>query len=228
MKELPYFKFDCSEWMTGDITFEDFATQGLFINICAYYWKQDCSVTIAKLRQRYSRAKGSHFDKLFENNIIKKDEYNNARINFLDEQFQERKTDFESRSARGRLGAEKRWQKHSTTIALPKLANGKSMQDKDKIKIRKDKDNINNEFSFFWMQYHSITGKEKTDKEPAFKHWKKLTADERKLAIKNIKPFYDSLPNKEYCKKARTYLSDKNFNDEFNQEQWSGPNELAI
>ena len=31
-KDLPYFKFFCSEWNDGDITLEDFNLQGLFIN----------------------------------------------------------------------------------------------------------------------------------------------------------------------------------------------------
>ena len=34
-------------------------------------------------------------------------------------------------------------------------------------------------------------------------------------AIDNIQPYWNSLRDKKYCKKARTYLADKNFNDEF-------------
>jgi len=70
-------------------------------------------------------------------------------------------------------------------------------------------------FSQFWDSYHSITKLKKTDNEAALKYWKKLTDEEKQKAIDNIKPYYDSLSDKKYCKKARTYLSDKNFNDEF-------------
>ena len=51
--------------------------------------------------------------------------------------------------------------------------------------------------------------------QAAQKYWDKLSDIERQKAIDNIKPYYDSLKDKKYCKKARTYLADKNFNDEF-------------
>ncbi len=70
-------------------------------------------------------------------------------------------------------------------------------------------------FITFWDQYHLITGLSKTDKEATEKYWKKLKSDEQQKAIDNIKLYYDSLNDKKYCKKARTYLADKNFNDEF-------------
>lgn len=42
-KDLPYFKFIVNEWITGDITLEDLNVQGLFINLCAWYWQgQNC------------------------------------------------------------------------------------------------------------------------------------------------------------------------------------------
>ena len=140
-KQLPYFKFTCDEWLTGDISLEDFSVQGLFVNICAYYWKQDCSVTMAKLRQRYRRAKSSHFDTLIDNKILKTDKYDNARITFLDEQLAELKEQYETKAENGRKGAEKRWQDHSNTIVPLKSANGKSIEDID-IDIDIDKKNI--------------------------------------------------------------------------------------
>jgi len=80
----------------------------------------------------------------------------------------------------------------------------------------KNKEQItNNNFLTFWNFYHKITGMNKTDKVSAEKYWEKLTKVERKKAIDNIKSYYDSIDNKKYIKKARTYLSDKNFNDEF-------------
>jgi len=83
--------------------------------------------------------------------------------------------------------------------------------------------NENNEnkiqFDKFWNHYHEVTKLNKTDKESAFKYFKKLSLDEKRLAYKNAKPYFESLKDKKYCKKARTYLSDKNFNDEFTTEQ---------
>jgi len=76
-------------------------------------------------------------------------------------------------------------------------------------------ENKENSFSEFWDSYHKITGLKKTDMQPAQKYWKQLTKGEKEKALKNIQPYYDSLNDKKYCKKARTYLSAKSYNDEF-------------
>ncbi|MCP3966637.1 MAG: hypothetical protein GY718_09855, partial [Lentisphaerae bacterium] len=36
--KLPFFKFDCHDWMTGKIQLCDMKTQGIFINICTMIW----------------------------------------------------------------------------------------------------------------------------------------------------------------------------------------------
>lgn len=71
------------------------------------------------------------------------------------------------------------------------------------------------EFEYFWKRYHQITKMPMTDKEAAIKYWKRLTKRERGLADENIQPYYDAQKDKRYIKKCRTYLEDKNFNDEF-------------
>ena len=70
-------------------------------------------------------------------------------------------------------------------------------------------------FDEFWENYHRITGLPKTDKEAAKTKWKRLSNKERNKADENIQAYYDSLNDKKYCRKARTYLENKNFNDEF-------------
>lgn len=79
------------------------------------------------------------------------------------------------------------------------------------------------EFDTFWDNWHEITGKPKTDRAPAEKKWKRLTNKEKQKALDNIENYFESLNDKKYCKKARTYLEDKNFNDEFSveQEDWT-------
>jgi len=87
-KDLPYFKFYSSEWNDGDITLEDMKTQGLFINICSYYWSQECQVLHTKLQKRFrTHAKQLHI--LFLSKIIHEDG-ENIKIKFLDKQWQER------------------------------------------------------------------------------------------------------------------------------------------
>lgn len=90
-----------------------------------------------------------------------------------------------------------------------------AVKDKVKENVKVIEININNQFEFFWTQYHSITKIPKTDKVPAFSYFKKLTLDERRKAYTMIQGYSDSNKDKQYIKKARTYLSDKCFNDEF-------------
>jgi hypothetical protein len=79
-------------------------------------------------------------------------------------------------------------------------------------------DNIySSDFENFFNEYHRITGKQKTDKASSLKKWKQLNKIEQARALEMIQAFYDSVNDKNYIKKARTYLNDKNFNDEFKQ-----------
>lgn len=74
-------------------------------------------------------------------------------------------------------------------------------------------------FEEFWDSYKLITGLPKTDAASAKKYWNKLSGKKKKLALNNIEPFFLSLnqpKGSKYIKKARTYLSDENFMDEFN------------
>lgn len=85
---------------------------------------------------------------------------------------------------------------------------------------KKEKEKV---FEVFWDHYHTVTAMRKTDKEDALKYWVKLTDDEITSAHENVKPYFDSLSDQKYCKKARTYLGDKNFNDEFTSVKKADP-----
>lgn len=104
------------------------------------------------------------------------------------------------------------------SLAGKASANARQMSTNvNKEKKKKEKKIIEDiiEFSLFWDSYHVITGMLKTDKDDAEKYWNKMSRPDQQKAIDNIQYYYDSLNDKKYCKKARTYLSDKNFNDEF-------------
>jgi hypothetical protein len=68
-KELPFFKFNATEWITGNISYESFELQGAFISVCAEYWNRNNCLTIeeAKLRLRNSEL----IEKLIEKNYLK-------------------------------------------------------------------------------------------------------------------------------------------------------------
>ena len=83
-KEIPYFKFYPNDWINGDITLEDYSMQGLFINICAYYWSKECDLSITNTKKRF-RGFEDKIDELISTKILKT-KGENVLISFLDEQ----------------------------------------------------------------------------------------------------------------------------------------------
>ena len=136
-KELPYFKYFPSEWVTGDITLCTMESQGLFMNICSYYWMKNCSMSLANAKQRFSKYE-SQLNQLIEFDIIKIDNEENIIINFLDNQMNEFINVAEKRAIAGAKGGK------AKAKQLPKIAKAKlSYKDKDK---DKDKDKIYRSF----------------------------------------------------------------------------------
>jgi hypothetical protein len=84
-KELPYFKFEPAEYLTKDISFCSLGAQGLFINICAYYWQRNCKLTKDQLLKRLNHLK--EFDELIDEGVIDlKENGQTIVIKFLDMQ----------------------------------------------------------------------------------------------------------------------------------------------
>jgi len=105
-KDLPYFKFYCSEWNDGDITLEEINVQGVFINVCSYYWSNECMLTTVKLYKRFKHFK-NEIDTLIQEGLIREEnEYIN--INFLDEQKQESEERSKVKSKGGKASAKAR------------------------------------------------------------------------------------------------------------------------
>jgi len=185
---LPFYKFQPDRWEFGDISVEPFDIQGLFLNICNYYWKKitdECPkrVAITTLKARYNRATDAMFDRLIEIGVIK-DDNGFAVINFLDEQLEEISEQKEILSNAGKAGANKRWSKNRVAITTPlqSQSDGNSNKDKDK---EEDKDKIKN---------NTIVG---------VKNFKKFTKEqfaddikesherlERKLTTERLREFY--------------------------------------
>ena len=103
-KNFPYFKFIATEWLTGDIVYEDFESQGLFINICALYWQRDGKLSIEDIIRRYKnesiiQSLSGRFFSVNDGMIS---------INFLDEQLVDANHISKVNSENGKKGAEKR------------------------------------------------------------------------------------------------------------------------
>lgn len=139
-KELPYFKFFSDQWLGKKITLEAFDVQGVFINVCAIYWANDCDIKIATLQKRY----GEVINHLIEEDFIK-DKNGIAKISFLDSQWQERYKNHKENSKNGKAGAEKRWANHrgaNSEANGEAIKNGMPIREDKKRKYKIIKDNI--------------------------------------------------------------------------------------
>jgi hypothetical protein len=93
-ENLPFFKFEPVWWLTGKITARSLKAQGLFINLCAWYWKNGCTLTLADAIERYP-----DLDNLFkeledEEIIVTTSKF--VRIKFLDRQYRKIRNDLPS------------------------------------------------------------------------------------------------------------------------------------
>ena len=201
-KDLPYFKFFCSEWNDGDITLEDFNVQGLFINVCSYYWSNECYLSIDKLKKRFKHNK-TDIDYLLKSDLLH-DENGFLSIHFLDEQQEDRKATSKKNSEAGKASAERRRlakikqesniKPTIVEISLNENSTIKRREDKKREeKIRKENINFTNESFLIWfkecrqylgLQYNvkrlSITEKQ------LFNELKDYTKEDFKLAFKNF------------------------------------------
>lgn len=128
-KELPYFKFYPGEWMTGDITLCSMSSQGLFINICSYYWKKECSMSLANAKQRFSKDVAS-INELLEQSILKVDSDDNIIIKFLDDQMGEFVNISQKRANAGKTGGLAK-AKQMLKFAKAKSSKGEGEGDKE-------------------------------------------------------------------------------------------------
>ena len=167
-KELPYFKFFCSEWSDGDITLESYEIQGLFINICSYYWSNNCEITLNKLKKKF---KGNDIliNELIDSEIIKI-ENDNVLINFLNEQLTEREDSSIKKSLAGKASAEARklakleQQTNTSSTESQHVLNSCSTESQLLREEKRREENIkDNNLSVNWdallLQFNSITGK---------------------------------------------------------------------
>ena len=143
--ELPYFRFTVQAWQNGKISIEDYSLKGLFIDVCGFYWVQDCSIDIAMLEKKFRDSKDK-INELFELDILKKDG-KMVSILFLDEQFDLLSTKRKLRQEAGSKGGtakSKALLQQNPSNATPMQEQNPSYKDKDK-----DKDNTAPSFEAF-------------------------------------------------------------------------------
>lgn len=206
MKELPYFKFFCTEWMTGNIVFESLEVQGLFINVCSLYWKNGGVLRISEIEQRYK--KKTLIAKLTDRFFSVNDGF--ISIAFLDEQLIERQELSKRNSYNGSKGGRPPIEEIKPT-ANPSLSEHKAK--KSNIEKEEDKEIEKNKkiaFEKFWTYYPT-----KVKKKDSEKIFISLTVDEIKKILETVEAFAKYKPFPSYSHpNPTTYLNGKRWEDE--------------
>lgn len=200
-KNFPYFKFIASEWMTGDIVFESFSVQGLFINICALYWQRNGSLTIDDINKRFKNPEEltQLTDRFFSLNdgLIS--------VKFLDEQLIEAnhisKVNSENGAKGGRPKAFKTLDKKPTANRplTDRKANESKEEKEQEENKNKNKENKNNNFltelliSESWLESTAMNSKLKFNSDQVKEYLKKYNVTiNNRFDFKNNKSEYAS------------------------------------
>lgn len=140
-KELPYFKFNVSEWLLGRISDENDRVQGLFVRACCVYWHKQCDVSVKEMNKKLGNNKVKELCSL--GFLSEKD--GQIFIEFLDEQFAELSELQVKRSNAGRIGGQaKRKQTLSKREAKPKHL---------EVEVYKEVDKEKKEVFDIWINY---------------------------------------------------------------------------
>lgn len=136
-KELPYFKFEPSEWLEGEIQILSDIAIVCFINICSGYWLKLGCISYAFALHKYCRKDASIMQELINAKIISVDN-ENIVIKFLDAQLKE----FNSLSEKRKEAAEKRW---SNANAFKKESKSNAIREEKRKeeKMKEDKKRLN-------------------------------------------------------------------------------------
>lgn len=87
MKELPFFKFNPNQWLTGTISFLEKDVQGAYMIALCYYWSKNCEMPLNQLKMIIP----DHYQQLIDVNLFKIVD-GQIKIKFLDEQYSQFKT----------------------------------------------------------------------------------------------------------------------------------------
>jgi hypothetical protein len=184
-KELPYFKFEPAEYLTKDISFCSLSAQGLFINICSYYWQRNCELTKNQLLKRLNHE--TELNELIKEGVIDSVE-NKISIKFLDNQLNDVENKSKTNSSNGSKGG--RPKKKPTKSELKPnqkpnesqtISESKGIRE-DKIREDEIKENIINNTAFVKECKSS-------------NQWIEVTAMQNKVSTEVVSLFIDNFEN---------------------------------
>lgn len=204
-KGFPYFKFIATEWLTGDIVYEDFELQGVFINICAIYWNRNGDVSIKDLE---NRLKTDRLNSLCDRFILVND-LGKISIKFLDEQLIDAGHISKVNSENGKLGGRPKGalNKEKKPTAKRPQSEPKAKKSKEEIELElKEELELNkNQFKDSLRDYINIYSTELL--KSFFDYWSELNTSKTKMRFQEQKYF-------ELSKRLATW---KRNNEKFNK-----------
>lgn len=133
-KELPYFRFEPSEWDNGNIQICSRESKGLFIDICSIYWSRLGELPYALALQKLCNGKEDALQELKNADIFGVID-GQIVIEFLDEQLSERGQVSEKR----RNAAQKRWS-DANALQVESKSNA-NRREENRIEEKKKEDN---------------------------------------------------------------------------------------
>lgn len=144
-KEIPWFKFEVSEWAFGRIQKQPEDVQGMFINLCCKYWHKlgDYSKEDALLDF------GPRINNLIDAKIIVINNVDKLCIKFLDQQLDERAQDSAKQRQKGLKSAElraTRVQQQSTAVEPSPTEEKRREEKREEERIQSLGDSKNNSF----------------------------------------------------------------------------------
>ena len=193
-KELPYFQFEPAEYLTKDISFCSLSAQGLFINLCSYYWQRECNLTVKQFLKRLKHE--TELNELIEEEVISVEE-GVIFIGFLDEQYEkatkQRNTNKQNGSKGGRPKKINPIESETKPKQNPIESESKGIRE-DKIREEKKKeDNIREDIILLEKKTKFVFKKELLDlgfKKDLVEDWLEV----RKLKkARNTKTAFDSI-----------------------------------
>ena len=207
-KELPYFKFEPSEWDNGNIQMCSRESKGLFIDLCSIYWSRVGELPYALALQKLCNGNKDALQELVEHEIIGVIE-GQIVVQFLDEQLSERG----QVSTKRREAAQKRWS-DASALQMESKSNAKRREE-SRIEEKKKEDNtaiaevpVWPSFLEFWDKYDKKVGKPKAEV-----YWKKVDQGGREKIMQHLDRYVVGV-EKKFRKDPERYLKNQCWNDE--------------
>ena len=192
-KELPYFKFEPAEYLTKDISFCSLSAQGLFINICSYYWQRNCKLTKEQLLKRLNHE--IELNELIQEGVIDLIE-NNIFIKFLDNQLNEVEIKSKTNSINGGKGGrpkknpiESEIKPKENPIESETISETKGIRE-DKIKLDNNKTSLETRTLYFKEKLVPFKNKYSIDLlKNFFQYWTEPNHSKTKMLFELQKTF---------------------------------------